>query len=165
MLSCKTSRACAKMCGYLAERHSSELLKLCQLPAQRKKNYSDVVLQLWFNFARPARPAHKWCKPIRPLLFISPLRAISLSKLGKKSTIFFIFLITPHWLHTLSLPIRHFHYIHKILKRDRKKRRREKTISSGCLFSGNTFFVFSWTANLWSTCQCGSLCRLRENCL
>lgn len=142
MLSRKTSiqaRACAELFGWVP---CLMPLTLCQLPPQRAKLLWRSPTAL-IQFYSPSTPAHKWCKPIRPMRFISPLGAISLPNLERNQPSFFFlslsFLIIPHWLYTLSLssPIPlHSHDV-KILK----------TTPSGCLFVSmqeKQVFVFSW---------------------
>lgn len=114
-------------------------LTLCQLPPQGTKLLWRSPTAL-IQFYSRSTPAHKCCKPIRPMLFISPLGAISLPNFERNPASFFPpFLIIPHWLYTLSLspPIPlHSHSV-KILK----------TTPSGCLFvfmQEKQVFVFSW---------------------
>lgn len=126
-------------------------------------NHHSSTKLLWrsppalIQFYSPSTPAHKWCKPIRAALFISPLRAISLHKVGQKSTTFFFFLFSSYLtdLTPLSPPIQQFHYIHV-----------ENLKNKNILFymdEKQHFFGVFMGSNLWSTGQCGS--GLREKCL
>ena len=164
-VSCKfacPTRACAQPGRtILARCHAPPSLWHCANYQHNAPNSSDVVLQLWFNCTRPARTrAHEWCKPIRPLLFISPLRTISLPNLEINHLIFFSFsfLIIPLLLDTLS-SVHPAIPLHPPLKTKTKKK---PNVQWMVVFMDVCVFVAS---NLWSTSQCGSLGRLRENSL
>lgn len=76
-------------------------LTLRQLPARRTRLLWRGATAL-IQFYSPSTPAHKCCKPIRPALFISPLRAISLPNLEWNQPSFFPFFLSLKLPDTLS---------------------------------------------------------------
>lgn len=66
------------------------LLTQCQFPPQRTGLLWRSPTAL-IQFYSPSTPAHEWCKPIRPMLFIRPLRAIIFPNLERNQPFSFFF--------------------------------------------------------------------------
>lgn len=125
-------------------------LTLHQLPPQRTKLLWRSPTAL-IQFYSPSTPGHKSCKPIRSVLFISPFRAISLTKLEINHSLVIVL------QHPLSLIPEIPQQTHGF------KKRRYLWIF---VFKDNKHILGVFmSSNLWSTSQCGSLRRLSENCL
>lgn len=77
------------------------LLTQCQFPPQRTGLLWRSPTAL-IQFYSPSTPAHEWCKPIRPMLFIRPLRAIIFPNLERNQP--FSFLFSSLYLSSSSFP-------------------------------------------------------------